>query len=522
MCSDFRVVIAGAGVAGLEAALATRDLAGDRVAIDVLSPTGDFVYRPMLVAEPFGTADALRVPIAPILADAEARHRSDALAGVDLARRTVSTAAGDRLPYDALLIAIGARPRSSVTGALRFDPGSSNPGLQRVLLRIGARHLRRLAFVVPSEPTWTIAAYELALMTARERDARRIPNLEITIVTPELTPLAVFGGAASRMVRSTLDRAGIALRTSAHARRFDRRSLELGDGAAPIEVDQAVALPALEIPDLAGLPQRRHGFLGTDVAMHVEGLERVWAAGDATHFPIKQGGVAAQQARVAAQAIAARAGASVAVQPFRPVLRGAMITGETPEFFETELSAPHDGVASVGRPLWTPSIKLAADYLSPYISQALRGGARPGLHDVAPGTDQRESEVDHRRAVEVAVAAADVDASRGDYESALKWIALVEQLDLAVPAEYVVRREDWRRRIDPKRTTHLAAGRIDPSFATPEQAISDLRRRIGWLREAETRDGAEMGSELARLDSGIDDLVKLTRRVGTLTPIERG
>ena len=38
-----RVLIAGGGVAGLEALLALRDLAGDRVELTLLSPETDFI-----------------------------------------------------------------------------------------------------------------------------------------------------------------------------------------------------------------------------------------------------------------------------------------------------------------------------------------------------------------------------------------------------------------------------------------------------------------------------------------------
>ena len=50
----FSVLIAGGGVAGLEALLALRDLAGDRVDLRLLAPEAEFVYRPMAVGEPFG------------------------------------------------------------------------------------------------------------------------------------------------------------------------------------------------------------------------------------------------------------------------------------------------------------------------------------------------------------------------------------------------------------------------------------------------------------------------------------
>jgi flavin-dependent dehydrogenase len=46
-----QVLIAGGGVAGLEAALALEDLAKDRVSTTLLAPAREFVYRPMTVRE---------------------------------------------------------------------------------------------------------------------------------------------------------------------------------------------------------------------------------------------------------------------------------------------------------------------------------------------------------------------------------------------------------------------------------------------------------------------------------------
>jgi sulfide:quinone oxidoreductase len=514
--SALRVVIAGAGVAGLEAMLALGELAGDRVEVEVLSPARQFVYRPMLVAEPFGTARALRLDLDPIIAAAGAHHRMEAMIGAELGDRTVRTSAGRSVHFDALVVTLGGRPSEAVPGAITFDASPPNPRLERLLRMLGSRRVRRVAFVVPQQPSWTIAAYELALMTAAERDDRSIPGVEISLVTAEHAPLALFGEAASRLVRRTLEDAGIAIVTAARATRVVDGQLELESGQA-LAVDEVVALPELTVPDLPGLPQRAGGFLPTDAGMHVGGFERVWAAGDVTHFPVKQGGIAAQQADVAASAIAALAGARVAVAPFRPVLRGALITGGAPEFLEARLSDPAAGIATVGQPLWTPSIKMAAKYLGPYLSRALRGGTtEPEFRDLDDSGADRTSQPRSERAVEAAIDAADSEAARGDYEAALRWISFVEQLDLALPAELVARRERWRRELDPRAVAHPAAGRMDPSFATPEQAISDIRRRIGWLREAEQQEGEEMSARLARLQAGLDDLIKLSRRTGTL------
>ena len=48
-----RVLVVGGGVTALETLLALRDLAQERVAMTVLAPNSEFVYRPMTVREPF-------------------------------------------------------------------------------------------------------------------------------------------------------------------------------------------------------------------------------------------------------------------------------------------------------------------------------------------------------------------------------------------------------------------------------------------------------------------------------------
>ena len=174
--------------------------------------------------------------------------------------------------------------------------------------------------------------------------------------------------------------------------------------------DAAVALPALEVPPLPGLPQRQNGFVQTDTAMHVDGLEAVWAAGDATWFPIKQGGLAAQQADVAARSIAARAGAHVPIEAFQPVLRGMLVTGGAPDFLRSSRADPDADVAAAGRGLWSPSTKVAATYLGPYVARALGEADPQEFADIDPSADPAADEAAHQRAVSLVLAAADADA----------------------------------------------------------------------------------------------------------------
>jgi sulfide:quinone oxidoreductase len=517
-----RAVIAGGGVAGLEAVLALSTLARGLVEVELLAPTDEFVYRPMLVAEPFGAADVLRINLERVARDTGARHIKDALVSVDPGARTVGTASGNTLGYDALLIALGANPVEAVPGALTFSGEGERRRFAELLTTLGRRGTKRLAFVVPRAASWSIAAYELALLTAAERDARRLEGVEITLVTHEAAPLDLFGSAASQLVAARLEEAGVSVRLSSLVDRFEAGKLHLqADGA--VTVDAAVALPALEVPPVPGLPQRQNGFVQTDTAMHVDGLEAVWAAGDATWFPIKQGGLAAQQADVAARSIAVRAGAHVPIEPFQPVLRAALITGGAPEFFRTPLAGAQGGVAGVGHALWWPSAKLAGKYLTPYISPTLGEEQLEELVDADPSRDPDAGEAEHAQAVNLVLAAAEADARIGDYGGAIRWLSLVEELNLVIPPEYVARRHEWRLQLDPGAVPDAAVKRMDPRFESAAAAISDLQRRVGWLREVEHRTEGGMREHLSTLDEEMDHLIALSRRAGLLPkPTTRG
>src|SRR3954454_22708115 len=109
MNPPFRVIVAGGGVAGLEALLALHDLAGDRVDLTLLAPDDDFVYRPIAVAEPFSLGHRQHVPLSDVARDVSARHVRDGLACVNDAAHVIHTTSGEVLPYDALVVATGAR-----------------------------------------------------------------------------------------------------------------------------------------------------------------------------------------------------------------------------------------------------------------------------------------------------------------------------------------------------------------------------------------------------------------------------
>jgi sulfide:quinone oxidoreductase len=400
-----RVVIAGGGVAAIEAALALRELAKDRVSVELLAPEPRFSYRPLAVAEPFDLGEVRQFELAELAAAAGATFSQGALARVDAGSRRGQTSAGKAVSYDVLLVACGAVPAPAVPGALTFRGPPDTGSMRDLLGELVAGRVERVAFVVPWGAVWSLPIYELALMTAAYLAERELDHVKLSLVTPEDEPLQLFGRAASEAVRGLLEERGIAVQTGSCP-------VEVVDGElhlvpeGRVAVDRVVALPRLRGPRIDGLPQTVDGFIPVDAYGQVEGLSDVFAAGDITSFPLKQGGIAAQQADAAAELIAANAGADVTPQPFRPVLRGLLLTGRQPRYLrrdvsgsEAEASEPgHDPLwwplaSTSPEPLWWPPAKIVGRYLGPFLG-AVAGVEAPTGAPAAPGTVRVEVEID--------------------------------------------------------------------------------------------------------------------------------
>jgi sulfide:quinone oxidoreductase len=363
-----RVVIAGGGIAGVEAALALRDLAGERVALTLLAPNSELVYRPMAVREPFAYGAAQRYPLERIARDVQAELVRDAFGWVDADARIAHTESGAELPYDALLIAIGARARPHFEHALTIDDRRLDALLHGVIQDVEAGYVHRIAFVVPGRMGWQLPIYELALMTAaRAYDAN--VELAVTIVTPEETPLALFGLGASSAVAQLLEQAGITTITSAYAEVPSSGQIVVNPGDRHLEADRIIALPELFGPAVRGLHAAAHGFIPVDVHNAVLGVERVYAAGDAVDFAVKHGGLSTQQADAAAEAIAALAGVPIEPKPFYPVVHGILLTGGDPLYLTARITGGHGFSSELSDiPTWSPPSKIAARYLAPYLA----------------------------------------------------------------------------------------------------------------------------------------------------------
>ena len=304
MSSPSRVLIAGAGVAAFEATLAIREAAGSAWTSSWSLPrrssgTGRSLSPSRSASARFGRStcrSSLRKP-----GRASPRARSSPSTPV---AHVAYSAAGAELGYDVLLVATGASPRAAVAGALTFRGPADIELIRTLLHELDRGDVRRVAVAVPLGAVWALPAYELALLIAAYVTGPRIEDAQVVLVTPEEKPLQLFGSVGER------GRDGAPLRArhhTPHTRLRDgskRRAAATGSGRI-IAADRVVALPRLYGPPIDGIPQTRDGFIIVDEQSRVAGFRDVFAAGDVTSFPVKQGGIAAQQADAAAEAIAA-------------------------------------------------------------------------------------------------------------------------------------------------------------------------------------------------------------------------
>jgi sulfide:quinone oxidoreductase len=369
-----RALIAGGGVAALEAALALRDLAGDRLDVELCSPRADFVYRPFAVGAPFGAATVARYDLAELADRIGARFRLAGVFSVESRDMYVTARDGVRIPYDHLLVASGARSLWAVPGAVTFWGVADEGGIGAVVRRLRTGLLRDVVFTMPGGHSWALPLYELALFAAATLARSGIEDARLRIVTPEDAPLELFGRAAAEQMESLLGEHGIEVLHGRHPVAFEDGRLSVAPGE-PIETEAVVSLPRLEGRRLDGLPADADGFLLVDEHCRVAGARGVYAAGDVTTFPVKQGGIATQEADAAAEAIAAAAGADVDPAPFEPILRGVLWTGAEPRYLYGRPTGGHGEVSELSeQPLWPESEgKIVGRYLTPFLD-GLRTG----------------------------------------------------------------------------------------------------------------------------------------------------
>jgi sulfide:quinone oxidoreductase len=362
-----RVIVYGGDIAALETALALREHCDERCRVMLLSPVRDLPIRTHAAGASVAEGAVARFDLGALAGEHELGFRSDAVVAVDPAAREARTITGTRIRYDALVIAFGTRPRNAIPGVATCWGTADADTLESLIQELRSRAVTRVAFAIEAGNRWTLPTYELALTASRFARRNGLGAADLSVVTYEAQPAELIGREASRTIAQRLAQAGIELHLRSEPVAFEEGSLALRDGRA-LEADRVLAMAAVEGPRISGLPRDPEGFLPVDGFGRVQGASGIWAAGEVTSYPVRQAGLAAQQARVVAASIAATAGAEVRSEPFRPVLRGLLSSSAEP--------ATNQGVNGNGGPagpalLWWPPEQLAGEHLSAHIGGKL-------------------------------------------------------------------------------------------------------------------------------------------------------
>ena len=364
------VVIAGGGAAATEVALVLREHVTANVRLTFVAPEPEDMTS--AVSEPFVASPRRPCPTAALAHDLGADLVTGRVVTVDGDRHQVVLDDGWTLPYDALVLAVGACPRAVVADAALTLFGHAGPiALDRALADLDldldldpdGAGAPGIDFVVPAGVTRTLSLYELAVLAgagAHDRTA----DAGLRFRTAEVAPLEAFGPTAQAAVGRLLDVFGV---------RFAGSSAELDGDPDPGR--RIIALPVLDGPGLAGVPRTADGFIPIDGHGAVPGMDDVFAAGDATACPVKHVDVACAQAATIADVLAATAGAAVTPVPWVPSVREHLLAD-----FGIGTLSPHDaGIVDAHQ-----ALEAAARSLG--VAAGIKG-ARRGLPSTPPAAD---------------------------------------------------------------------------------------------------------------------------------------
>jgi sulfide:quinone oxidoreductase len=370
--------------------LALRDLAGDRVDVGLHDPSREFAYRPFGIGEPYGTTRVFRYDLRRLSELCGASLYLSPIAAVEPERCIAVGGDGERLPYDHLIVATGARMLWAVPGAVTYWGVADEGQVGELLADLRLGRLRRLVFTMPPGHGWVLPLYELALLAANVLDKTANSRTQITVVTPEAAPLEIFGPRAAEQTSALLAERQIEVIAGAQPISLAAGRLRLHPGEE-VEADAVIALPRLQGRGIEGIPCDEDGFIAIDEYGGVVGLERVYAAGDVSSLLFKQGPFASQQADTVAEAIAAATGVGIKPRAAGPQMRAVLWTAQGPRYFSgmnggageraSRPSQRHMEILHNGR--------LTARYLSPLVDTLLASNGSHTVEDRVAEAPQR-------------------------------------------------------------------------------------------------------------------------------------
>ena len=311
-----KVVVLGGGFGGLETAYRLRKRVGDKADITIVSDRERFLFKPNTIYIPYGLdPDKLTVDLAKPAARKGIHLKIAHAEEIDTVRQTVN-AAGESIPYDYLVVATGATMRpEEITGLSEFAQTIWTPAEMLKLRAAYAKLLadvqggarRQVLFLVPPNNKCSGPLYEMVFMLDSWLRKKRVRDkVEIGYTTYEAHFIQAFGPRLHDVVTKQFAERGITGRNSMVVEKVTDGAVQYV-GGEELPFNLLITFPAYAASTaFAGLPADARGFIKTDLpTRRVEGLDNVYAVGDAADFPVKQAFLAFLQGDAASEQIAA-------------------------------------------------------------------------------------------------------------------------------------------------------------------------------------------------------------------------
>ena len=304
-----RVVVLGAGFAGLEIATVLSETLGTNLDLTLIDRSDAFVFGFSKLDVIFGNGAASEVCLPyRTVSRSGVRWCRESVLSIDPANRSVTTDRGHH-EADFLVVALGADYDLDQTVGLRADGNEfyTLAGAERAQkLLSGFRGGRVVIGVVSAPYKCPPAPCEVALLLDEFLARKGVrAGCEITVVSPLSSPLPPSPGATGALLRAFAER-NILFLAENGVRALDtarKRAILRGDEELPY--DLFLGVPAHRPPavvERAGLGP--HGWVKVDPRTLATPFPGVYAAGDVVDLEIPMAGVFAEgQGRVVAAQI---------------------------------------------------------------------------------------------------------------------------------------------------------------------------------------------------------------------------
>jgi sulfide:quinone oxidoreductase len=311
-----RIAVLGGGFGGLESLFYLKYKLGDRADLTLVTDEPKFMFKPNTIYIPFGDSpEKFEVDLLRPLKKQSINFVHSSVENIDPDNRSVVTAGGT-VDYDYLVVATGAKMRSqeipglyehAITVWTPDDMLRLRSRIEWAKERAHANQRTRFLFLVPPNNKCSGPLYELVMMLDTHlRKSGCRDCVDLVYATKEEAFIEAFGPRLHTVVTDEFRQRNIEGHKGFIVTGIEAGKVSFQNGEH-LSYDVLVSFPPyIASAAFEHLPTDDRGFIQVENgSRRVVGHDRIFAAGDAANFPIKQAFLALLQGDAVGDHIAA-------------------------------------------------------------------------------------------------------------------------------------------------------------------------------------------------------------------------